>query len=572
MSFNRRVYYETPTGTQTFVFSDSFFDVLEKIDDSKNWDEEMPGILENMEGHNVPVSEGNVEILLRIHTSENLSLEDAIGKLQTIGYNPYLSAAPGKETLKQIEEGFKKDKRFNGRVPKMVGSIARVYDFLKENHAEQLEIADDPVKSFSLQTVKEMRDHGISECDAALFNMTLSDTACKNLAHTKGSDIVPLVTKLLSKAVKKQNPRLLEGARWISEHTQTNYGLLKQVAKNAKKIDIQPSDTISSITVKMYQIKAEKEVARIEKIYKKADFKFDRDVTCELKGVGEITTKGKYNAYIMDPKDKVQVLLGDLTNCCQRLYSKKDRDYISQDEGIGESAMMYGLVYSKAGFFVIDEGGEVKAQAEIWEKNEDTLVFDNIEFANDADIALYKKVLGKWLENTEYGTVQMGTGYNGLLYEAKFEQAGGIQPNIDAKTVFILSHEEGSDAPVCKSIEQAEKLLQKGIKNNIPPFTEGSKSQGVTYFDYVYCDSERSSVYLKKDGRLADYFMSDERLEEIRKIAALDNPSAREFAASMQGIDIEEINRELMRQEEYNEYYEDDEYDEERDYNEEDVF
>ena len=122
-----------------------------------------------------------------------------------------------------------------------------------------------------------------------------------------------------------------------------------------------------------------------------------------------------------------------------------NRHHIAQHlGGAGESAMMYGLLAKNGGFWAIEKKGKIIAQAEIWtgviDEREEVLVFDNIELADDRDFNLIREVLEKWLENSPYKNIVMGTGYNVLTYgykdvkeDIKILQCGGREyENVDS--------------------------------------------------------------------------------------------------------------------------------------------
>ena len=94
--------------------------------------------------------------------------------------------------------------------------------------------------------------------------------------------------------------------------------------------------------------------------------------------------------------------------------------------------MMYGLLAKNGGFWAIEKKGKIIAQAEIWtgviDEREEVLVFDNIELADDRDFNLIREVLEKWLENSPYKNIVMGTGYNVLTYGYKDVKEDIIQP------------------------------------------------------------------------------------------------------------------------------------------------
>lgn len=262
---------------------------------------------------------------------------------------------------------------------------------------------------------------------------------------------------------------------------------MKKIAKKADELEIDEKSTVESIEVQFGNMSSASEVQKIEKAYKACGFKF-RDCVFDLQFSD--TTYDRYRMEILRPGDTRMVYLGDFTHCCQRLNDA------------GESAMMHGLLNPKAGFWCItdERTGRVVAQAEIWESSEfnNCLVFDNIEFANDADIGLYRKAIGAWLQDSPYDNVFMGCGYNEFLVDSHFESVGGLTPSVTPYEIYVISHEKESEAPVFNNVEEAAQALESGE---------------VTYFDYVYCDSERSSVIMKHDGLVVPYFTVDDLAE-----------------------------------------------------------
>ena len=106
-------------------------------------------------------------------------------------------------------------------------------------------------------------------------------------------------------------------------------------------------------------------------------------------------------AYILDPNDRKQVLLGQLTVCCQRLG------------GSAEASMMEGLLNPDSGFLVFEKGDKVLAQSWVWlSKDKEVLVLDNIEFADNRQPIHIIHLLKEWLKHVPYKNVQMGLGFN----------------------------------------------------------------------------------------------------------------------------------------------------------------
>ena len=122
----------------------------------------------------------------------------------------------------------------------------------------------------------------------------------------------------------------------------------------------------------------------------------------------EAVTVGDMTARMLYPNDHKQVMLGDLTYCCQSLGDA------------GESSMMEGLVNPDSGFLVFEKKGQIIGQAWVWlSEDKETLVLDNIEFANDREVKVVKDSLAAWCEAAPYPNIQMGMGYNSIKYIGK---------------------------------------------------------------------------------------------------------------------------------------------------------
>ncbi len=384
----------------------------------------------------------------------------------------------------ELEKEFLAHPKFGRHgAPKIINAISNIYSSIKDIHPEYQIKAEEFVSNFNVRSVKKMVDAKIPLKYIPLFYLQFTPAQCENLASHP--DKAYYLGEIMEEAFiinGTDNRRAIAAANWYIDHLDTKDEILKKIRKNYSDIDITNEDTVEGVEAELKSLDALPEIKRIEKRYKKPGFTFD-EVTCELKDVAKIISDHQYNAYIMEPSDPRQVLLGDYTYCCQKL------------DDAGESAMMHGLLNPKAGFFIIEDKNskEIKAQAEIWEDDENTLVFDNIEFANDADISLYTHILSKWLQNTEYKNVVMGLGYN-TLGDRNFKSTYARTPSVTPREVYVISYEQGSEAPVFDSEEDAKKALD---------------NHEVTYFDYVYCDSERSSVFLKEDGRVTEAFLTN---------------------------------------------------------------
>lgn len=384
-----------------------------------------------------------------------------------------------KHTKESIEEAFKADKkRFHGRVPKIVDAMAIV----SEHYAAHIE--RDIVEKFNIQNVRALLQAHMAPAEVVLLYTKLP--ADKMAQLSANPTYAVQVCKLIEKYCTTHDEKYKNGALWICNHLQSVESFIKKVVKNVQDIELSESSSIDSVKAQISNKKSLSEVEKIEKAYRKCHFKFE-NCKCDLK-ITE-STCGKYKTEILRAGDTRAVMIGYDTDCCQHLG------------GAGESAMMHGLLHPKAGFWVLTNtnSGKVLAQAEVWEENDQTLVFDNIEFANDADIELYRAAIGTWLTESEYPNIKMGTGYNEMFYNGDFRHCDAVKPPVTPYEIYIISHEEDAECDrVFHSAKEAKQALDNGE---------------VTYFDYIYCDSENDAVILKENGRVEPYFNVEASIE-----------------------------------------------------------
>ena len=380
------------------------------------------------------------------------------------------------EIEEDLSEQFKA--KFRGRVPGIVHAMA-IASCIYNIPTEEI------VTAFNINNARLAMNH-LSPLETTIL---LHGAKSINTPSLYDSDVSKYAVKCYCYAMRDNGGYYKSAGDWIANHPHTSEKLLKKISKKASDLTIDKDSTIDSITAQLGKISSVSEVQKIEKAYKSCGFKF-RDCIFDLKFTDVIYDK--YRMEILRPGDTRMVYLGYDTNCCQILGDA------------GESAMMHGLLNPKAGFWCMtdERTGRVVAQAEIWEKENDpdTLVMDNIEFANDADVGLYRKPIGKWLEASGYKNVYMGVAYNQFFQDSAYLTTHeAIRPWVTPYEIYVISHEQESEAPIFKNVEDAEKALASGE---------------VTYFDYVYCDSERQTVVMKENNIVEPYFIA-ESLEEL---------------------------------------------------------
>jgi len=391
------------------------------------------------------------------------------------------------EKISAIEESLTEQfkEKFRGRAPAIVHAMAVISHIYKIPETIIVE-------SFDRNKIRGLKDclenNRLAPAEASLLLVSTKDIKSPAIFESKAA--INAVS-CYQKALRKESEKYKLAGDWICEHPDTNEKLLKKIVKKGEELTINKDTLVESIKSQLGKLSSLTEVQKIEKAYKKCGFKF-KDCKFELKF--SETIYDRYRCEILRAGDTRMVYLGEFTNCCQKLNDA------------GESAMMHGLLNPKAGFWCItdERNGRVVAQAEIWEKenDSDTLVFDNIEFANDADISLYKDAIAEWLKESPYKNIYMGAGYNEMCYNESFRQADPLTPPVTPYEIYVISHEDGSEAPVFNSEQEAKEALESG---------------SVTYYDYIYCDSERNTVVLKENGVLEPYFTQEREQEDLEE-------------------------------------------------------
>lgn len=275
-------------------------------------------------------------------------------------------------------EKFKKRHSF---VPRIINDIALIE--MNEN---------DIVNNFKFKEIKILLN------DQFFLNMNEYRTVDLYL-KTKG-----LYNKLDSNFVDYVYEHNLENTKtflWLCKNIKRNFSqrTCYELINKSKTVDIllEKYNTIQEIFRELNAQKAETEMRLIEEKY---NFKFNE---CIFDIPMTSVEENEYVAEVMQPGDYRMATIGYDSYCCQHL------------NGAGETAMMYGLLAPKAGFWIIRKGNKIIAQAEIWEgkiQNTEVLVFDNIEYADNRTINNIMPILIKWLEASPYKNIAMGLGYN----------------------------------------------------------------------------------------------------------------------------------------------------------------
>lgn len=125
----------------------------------------------------------------------------------------------------------------------------------------------------------------------------------------------------------------------------------------------------------------------------------DNDIA--IRGRNIMAADGQMRMYMLPPDDYRNFTTGYDTNCCQHYGSA------------GESCVYKLTTDPFAANVVIERNGKILAQGFVWtDEGKDTLVFDNVEFADDRSVQQFNDLFAAWSAAMPYKNIHVGVGYN----------------------------------------------------------------------------------------------------------------------------------------------------------------
>lgn len=187
---------------------------------------------------------------------------------------------------------------------------------------------------------------------------------------------------------------------WYVEHKDTNTSDLVQLFENQHKISsFTKSLSARQIIVRENNKRGMEDCAKFERKY---HIKFSENELA-IRGRNVVAESGNMKMYMLPKDDYRNFTVGYDTNCCQHY------------DNAGESCVYKAVTDPFAGTVVIEKNHKILAQAFVWtDESKDTFVFDNMEFANDGQVASYMSIIAGYCEAMPYKNIHMGMGYNTL--------------------------------------------------------------------------------------------------------------------------------------------------------------
>lgn len=185
---------------------------------------------------------------------------------------------------------------------------------------------------------------------------------------------------------------------WFKENKDTNISNFVEMLELSDRIQkFDSKKSAKELTTEILMGSAIKDCKAMEQKY---GYKFS-DNEIAIRGRHVIAKEGKMKMYMLPADDYRNFTVGDATDCCQH-YG-----------GAGESCVWKYTTDPFAACVVVERDGKILAQGFVWtDEAKDTLVFDNVEFADDRKVSQFTSIFAAWAKAIPYKNVHVGTGCN----------------------------------------------------------------------------------------------------------------------------------------------------------------
>lgn len=281
---------------------------------------------------------------------------------------------------------------FKGFVPRVLAEY--VYAQLDVLEKKPSECSDEKLKeivaSFDRTSVSKIAKYK----NSALF--ALSNKL--NFAEIKQEHAEVFATFLTATDVGKMEKKKF--VEWYKEHKDVSTSDLTELLNHASKIErFDKQKSAQELIDDVVNSFGKSECRNMEARY---HYSFAENELA-IRGRHVTATEGKLKMYMLQANDYRNFTVGYDTHCCQHYGNA------------GESCVWKATQDPFAGVVVIERDGDILAQAFIWtDESKDTLVFDNMEFANDRNVSSFTSIIAAWCEAMPYSNIHMGMGYNTL--------------------------------------------------------------------------------------------------------------------------------------------------------------
>ncbi len=420
--------------------------------------------------------------------------------------------------------------KYRGRAPRILNEYIEAQAAKREGNylpspRQSEQALEEVVKSFNLTSVQPVaRRH-------SLPLLAFSDEI--NFAETKAELIDVLATYCPHSLVTSDSR--LGFAKWLNAHKSDITAaqltsLLTEYAEDLLKMrtKLNENETPGALIARLANAIGYSESKNFENDpeYQALGYKFENNELA-IKGRHLKVALGGREMEMLQADDYRHFTVGEATHCCQRYNNA------------GESCVWLATSDPFASTVVITQAGRVVAQAFVWtDEAKSTFVFDNMEFANDGEIASFEPIIAEYVARLPYENVHMGTGYNqgmagygALITEKEFAQ---IPSTIKKRSGGVYSdYHSGGHAPARVFKKNGELLLHRSNGqpkvSNAPDEPTRWDRLATPLFAATLNECELSvEERIALAERLASNPSLEEQMSAVRRnpafIAAIENP------------------------------------------------
>lgn len=187
---------------------------------------------------------------------------------------------------------------------------------------------------------------------------------------------------------------------WFIAHKDTNVSELVDLIGYANQDKIQRYDINMSAKDLILHVEQAKGIRDCKAMEEEYSYKFS-DNEIAIRGRNIVAQDGKMKMYMLPKDDYRNFTVGYDTSCCQHY-------------GNAGETCVYKLTSDPfAACVVIERDHKILAQGFVWtDESQDTLVFDNVEFADDRSVGQFNSLFAAWCKAMPYKNIHVGVGYN----------------------------------------------------------------------------------------------------------------------------------------------------------------
>lgn len=389
-------YYDKFTPYEKRIVTEGHIHPRKFVELKKQIEETVPGYLLTRKAFDVMKDEesdyyieGSTPIYQRGSTLTLAQVKDQL-------LHPSMAKQRPDELARCIEKSKEVFRQEIGRFPRVIDEYVLAHCLLKGHILTNDEIRD-MVKDFSLPSLSKV---------ARFHNFALYALADKiRFQETPKEHIEAFASFLDPDQILNIESRGFFD--WYNTHKDIKTADLMTVMESVNEIG--SFDVTKSVEELIYDIRQNRGKKDAEKfLYEGADF---RNTDLSIRGRNIEVTDGKYTILMLDANDYRNLLVGYDTHCCQRYGEAGEscvRDIIeSPTSGITAIVRNRDM---KDGKWI---SGKCLAQAYTWVNEENsTIVFDNMEFADDRKVSEFSDLIAGWAASMPYQNVHVGSGYN----------------------------------------------------------------------------------------------------------------------------------------------------------------